>query len=176
MCHAKGILGKCCSGMPLWGLVHHIFGLTSKSDNWTTRRGDLRCYQGQPPAQDLVNLQPCLLPTLPRPHHPNAQRIFQRTIASQYFPASLCSPDTSQNLLTAFVRALNGTAQIKFVNTSMHGVSDRFVAQAFSEFGFAPYIPVKEQQQPDPEFPTVRFPNPEEKGVYTNFYTVALED
>jgi phosphoglucomutase len=46
----------------------------------------------------------------------------------------------------------------------MHGVSDPFVKQAFSIFGFAPYIPVLEQQSPDPEFPTVRFPNPEEKG------------
>ncbi|KAF8078187.1 hypothetical protein FPV67DRAFT_1557572 [Lyophyllum atratum] len=50
--------------------------------------------------------------------------------------------------------ALNGTTNIKFVNTSMHGVSDRFVKQAFALFGFAPYVPVEEQQQPDPEFPT----------------------
>jgi len=61
--------------------------------------------------------------------------------------------------------ALNGTIGVKFVNTSMHGVSDRFVARAFSAFGFEPYVPVEEQQQPDPEFPTVRFPNPEEKGA-----------
>jgi len=29
-------------------------------------------------------------------------------------------------------------------------------------FGFPPCIPVKEQMLPDPEFPTVTFPNPEE--------------
>ncbi|KAG6889788.1 hypothetical protein C0992_004206 [Termitomyces sp. T32_za158] len=46
----------------------------------------------------------------------------------------------------------------------MHGVSDKFVSEAFARFGFAPYLPVMEQQQPDPEFPTVKFPNPEEKG------------
>lgn len=46
----------------------------------------------------------------------------------------------------------------------MHGVSDSFVRRGFSVFGFAPYIPVREQQLPDAEFPTVRFPNPEEKG------------
>ncbi|KAG5645035.1 hypothetical protein DXG03_007214 [Asterophora parasitica] len=62
-------------------------------------------------------------------------------------------------------REANTKLNVKFVNTSMHGVSDRFVAEAFSSFGFAPYAPVKEQQQPDPEFPTVRFPNPEEKGA-----------
>ncbi|EKM82875.1 hypothetical protein AGABI1DRAFT_68903 [Agaricus bisporus var. burnettii JB137-S8] len=53
----------------------------------------------------------------------------------------------------------------KFVNTSMHGVSDSYVKRAFEGFGFAPFIPVKEQQQPNPDFPTVRFPNPEEKGA-----------
>jgi len=46
----------------------------------------------------------------------------------------------------------------------MHGVGDRFAARAFEVFGFSPYIPVTEQQQPDPDFPTIKFPNPEEKG------------
>ncbi|PPQ90139.1 hypothetical protein CVT25_012308 [Psilocybe cyanescens] len=62
-------------------------------------------------------------------------------------------------------RELNSDAGNKFVNTSMHGVGDFFVKEGFSIFGFPSYIPVKEQQQPDPEFPTVRFPNPEEKGA-----------
>ncbi|KAJ7771839.1 hypothetical protein B0H16DRAFT_1305777 [Mycena metata] len=62
-------------------------------------------------------------------------------------------------------RSLNGESKIKFVNTSMHGVSDAFVSRAFESFGFPPFIPVKEQQQPNPEFPTVAFPNPEEKGA-----------
>ncbi|PPQ74181.1 hypothetical protein CVT26_006763 [Gymnopilus dilepis] len=53
----------------------------------------------------------------------------------------------------------------KFVNTSMHGVGDAFVHEAFALLGFPPYTPVKEQQRPDPEFPTVAFPNPEEKGA-----------
>ncbi|EGN96134.1 hypothetical protein SERLA73DRAFT_170549 [Serpula lacrymans var. lacrymans S7.3] len=61
-------------------------------------------------------------------------------------------------------RSLNSASEIKYVNTSMHGVSHPFVSRAFKTFGFAPFIPVKEQQEPDPEFPTVKFPNPEEKG------------
>ncbi|KAJ7632289.1 hypothetical protein FB45DRAFT_912056 [Roridomyces roridus] len=65
----------------------------------------------------------------------------------------------------AFLKFLNQTTKAKFVNTSMHGVSDKFVSRAFQLFGFPPYIPVLEQQQPDPEFPTVAFPNPEEKGA-----------
>ncbi|KAJ7470417.1 hypothetical protein FB451DRAFT_1339920 [Mycena latifolia] len=61
-------------------------------------------------------------------------------------------------------RSLNGEAKVAFVNTSLHGVSDPFVSRAFDSFGFPPYTPVVEQQQPDPAFPTVAFPNPEEKG------------
>lgn len=54
---------------------------------------------------------------------------------------------------------------MQFVNTSMHGVSDPFVAEAFRRVGLPPYVPVEKQQLPDPDFPTVKFPNPEEKGA-----------
>ncbi|KAI0811038.1 hypothetical protein BC629DRAFT_1589775 [Irpex lacteus] len=63
------------------------------------------------------------------------------------------------------VRAPSTKSALKFVNTSMHGVSNVFVERAFETFGFALFTPVKEQQIPDPEFPTVKFPNPEEKGT-----------
>jgi phosphoglucomutase len=53
----------------------------------------------------------------------------------------------------------------------MHGVSDPFVSRAFESFGFPPFVPVLEQQQPDPDFPTVAFPNPEEKGCLNHVYT-----
>ena len=48
----------------------------------------------------------------------------------------------------------------------MHGVGAKFVAEAFKAFNIAPYNPVPAQINPDPEFPTVAFPNPEEgKGA-----------
>ena len=55
---------------------------------------------------------------------------------------------------------------IKFVNTSMHGVSSPFVKRGMKVFGFPDQaiVEVAEQKDPDPEFPTVEFPNPEEKG------------
>lgn len=48
------------------------------------------------------------------------------------------------------------------VYTAMHGVGAPFVARAFQEFGLPEYCGVREQLEPDPEFPTVAFPNPEE--------------
>ncbi|OBZ75867.1 putative phosphoribomutase [Grifola frondosa] len=62
-------------------------------------------------------------------------------------------------------RSLNQQTSLKFVNTSMHGVSNAPMTRAFDIFGLPPYIAVAAQQQPDPEFPTVKFPNPEEKGA-----------
>ncbi|KZT69052.1 hypothetical protein DAEQUDRAFT_811725 [Daedalea quercina L-15889] len=62
-------------------------------------------------------------------------------------------------------KSLNASTPVKFVNTSMHGVSDPFASRAFAIFGLPAFVPVKEQQQPDPDFPTVKFPNPEEKGA-----------
>lgn len=53
-----------------------------------------------------------------------------------------------------------------FVNTSMHGVSHPFVTKALGSYGIV-VNPVSEQMLPDPGFPTVPFPNPEEKGVHS---------
>lgn len=44
----------------------------------------------------------------------------------------------------------------------MHGVGGAAVVRAFEVFNLPELIPVVEQMQPDPEFPTVKFPNPEE--------------
>ena len=43
----------------------------------------------------------------------------------------------------------------------MHGVGYEFSVESFKMFNLKPFIPVIEQIQPDPEFPTVKFPNPE---------------
>lgn len=58
------------------------------------------------------------------------------------------------------------STKLKFCYTAMHGVGYRFAAKAFKAFKLAPFIPVDAQVEPDPEFPTVAFPNPEEgKGA-----------
>jgi phosphomannomutase len=47
----------------------------------------------------------------------------------------------------------------------MHGVGKETLEQVFTAANFAPPILVSEQAEPDPDFPTVKFPNPEEPGA-----------
>jgi phosphomannomutase len=51
------------------------------------------------------------------------------------------------------------------VHTSLHGVGHGTVHSAFVQAGFPAPVAVDEQAVPDPDFPTVAFPNPEEKGA-----------
>ncbi|KAK4320745.1 hypothetical protein Pmani_008402 [Petrolisthes manimaculis] len=59
-------------------------------------------------------------------------------------------------------REANQASPLTFTVTAMHGVSHSYMVEAFQACNFKPLVPVKEQMEPDPEFPTVRFPNPEE--------------
>ncbi len=54
---------------------------------------------------------------------------------------------------------------VSLVHTSLHGVGSETVRHAFTQVGFEAPAPVEEQEQPDPTFPTVTFPNPEEPGA-----------
>lgn len=58
-----------------------------------------------------------------------------------------------------------GPRDVKVVHTSLHGVGGATVAAAFERAGFPSPVPVAEQAEPDPDFPTVAFPNPEEPGA-----------
>jgi phosphomannomutase len=59
----------------------------------------------------------------------------------------------------------NAATTIKFAYTAMHGVGEPFARRAFQLFNLPDYALVSAQAQPDPDFPTVKFPNPEEKGA-----------
>ena len=56
-------------------------------------------------------------------------------------------------------------AKLRIVTTSLHGVGGAAVARVLAEAGFTDVVPVEEQAEPDPDFPTVAFPNPEEPGA-----------
>ncbi|KAL8950231.1 MAG: hypothetical protein Q9222_003720 [Ikaeria aurantiellina] len=55
---------------------------------------------------------------------------------------------------------------VPFVYTPMHGVGFQYMISAADMTGMkSSMVNVKEQAQPDPDFPTVKYPNPEEKGA-----------
>lgn len=59
----------------------------------------------------------------------------------------------------------------------MHGVGYKFVQKALEVANLKPLIPVVEQRDADPEFPTVKFPNPEEgKSSLTLSFKLANEE
>jgi phosphomannomutase len=66
---------------------------------------------------------------------------------------------TGQRPLSAASRPL------RVVYTALHGVAASLALRAIQEAGFpAPFV-VAAQEKPDPDFPTVAFPNPEEPGA-----------
>ncbi len=65
--------------------------------------------------------------------------------------AAVVSPDTPRD--------------VTVVHTALHGVGSETVRRAFLAAGYPEPIPVASQAEPDPMFPTVSFPNPEEPGA-----------
>nr|CAD7572803.1 unnamed protein product [Timema californicum] len=57
---------------------------------------------------------------------------------------------------------VNVRSPLKFTYTAMHGVGYPYMEEAFNVVHLQPFLTVLEQRDPDPEFPTVKFPNPEE--------------
>ena len=74
-----------------------------------------------------------------------------------------------EEVLTEYIRRTallaNKPGDLKVVYTAMHGVGTETLQRVFNHAGFATLILVDEQCQPDPDFPTVAFPNPEEPGA-----------
>ncbi|KAF4685951.1 Phosphoglucomutase-2 [Perkinsus olseni] len=87
----------------------------------------------------------------------------------------VCEPyddvfDSYMNRITAELCRFpdkNAHCQLRFVYTAMHGVGLPFTTGLISKFGFpqGTVDVLQSQALPDPEFPTVKFPNPEEKGA-----------
>jgi phosphomannomutase len=71
-----------------------------------------------------------------------------------------------ERYLARVVSLPRGAARdLKIVLTPMHGVGGQTAVEALRRGGFTDVQQVVEQAEPDPEFPTVTFPNPEEPGA-----------
>ena len=85
----------------------------------------------------------------------------------------------NDNPLTAYLEAAvavlapDSPRELSVVHTALHGVGSAVVVDAFARAGFSAPIVVPSQSEPDPEFPTVPFPNPEEPGAIDAALTLA---
>jgi phosphomannomutase len=82
--------------------------------------------------------------------------------------------------VSSYVDALTGlvsppSAPLSIAYTPLHGVGGAVAAEAFARAGFGTPAVVPEQADPDPDFPTVTFPNPEEPGVMDRLLALATD-
>jgi phosphomannomutase len=96
------------------------------------------------------------------PRDPSWTRL-DETVVSDYIErtASLVDPASPRDL--------------RIVYTPLHGVGRRTFLTAFERAGFSRPFVVPAQAEPDPDFPTVGFPNPEEPGVLDLAFAAAAE-
>ncbi|WP_089291632.1 phospho-sugar mutase [Actinoplanes regularis] len=73
----------------------------------------------------------------------------------------------------AAVLTEGGPRDLTVAYTPLHGVGGDTLVTAFTAAGFAAPAVVTDQAEPDPEFPTVAFPNPEEPGAMDHLLALA---
>jgi phosphomannomutase len=88
-------------------------------------------------------------------------------------PASLLSPVGESRPMPD--RSSAAASPLRIVHTAMHGVGSLPALRALHLAGFDDVISVAAQAQPDPDFPTVAFPNPEEPGAIDLALSLAAE-
>lgn len=74
--------------------------------------------------------------------------------------------DAYQNMLNTLRGSVQNRDDIHIVYTPLHGTGNIPVQRGLKEFGYRNVFVVPEQEQADPAFPTVAYPNPEEQGSF----------
>ena len=103
------------------------------------------------PTDGLISKEIDLVTSLAREKRGNSWTILDETIIEKYIHKS--------------AKLATSPGDLKIVYTAMHGVGTETIQRVFHSAGFGSLILVDAQAQPDPDFPTVAFPNPEEPGA-----------
>lgn len=101
-------------------------------------------------------------------HEQPVSRIPQADSGWLVLPAAGAEGDIEAEYLAAIgpvVEPQPDRDQLRVVVSAMHGVGGHTMRQALLNAGFSDVHMVAAQEHPDPEFPTVKFPNPEEPGA-----------
>ena len=78
-----------------------------------------------------------------------------------------------EDYLAALPPRINADPGLRIAYTALHGCGQHLFLEAAKRRGFDAVFPVPDQAEPDPAFPTVAFPNPEEPGALDRLLSVA---
>lgn len=113
-----------------------------------------------------------------------SKRMNTRTLLGDADLASLQDPlitAADPTLVTTYLDGVVGllgpdsSRSARIAYTPLHGVARELFEHAFTRAGFEAPAVVAEQAEPDPDFPTTPFPNPEEPGVLGPLLRLASE-
>ncbi len=89
---------------------------------------------------------------------PPADRIARRTVTP-------VDDELVQRYIARAAAVRRGSGSVRVALTALHGVGGAVAVEVLLRAGFPDVHVVAEQFEPDPDFPTVAFPNPEEPGA-----------
>ncbi|CCH34921.1 phospho-sugar mutase [Actinosynnema sp. NPDC047251] len=94
--------------------------------------------------------------------------------SESYLPVSDAEVDEYLERVASLPR---GTSRdLRVALTPMHGVGGQTAVEALRRAGFSDVRVVRDQAVPDPDFPTVSFPNPEEPGAADRLLALAAAE
>lgn len=110
-----------------------------------------------PPADAAIAAEIARVPSVASvPRAASGWTVLGPEIVDEYVAATLALAGPEQRALAA---------DLRIVLTPLHGVGGAVAQRVLREAGYTDVLVVPEQEHPDPDFPTVAFPNPEEPGA-----------